>query len=516
MLSEKFKRKNISSQNDNDYQFEYNFCNNENSYEQYLRKKYKLPDEYKILIKQGYVLKDRPNIETSKLSQRGKWLDAQFRLNKIIYDEIENEILKIYGIIDNASEEIEILEIQNSSYEMNGLFLQTEVESVAEKMFNELSNFVHKITQKSYKKVYENLIQIWDDVIYNSQKTFLEDENLAEKELYDIINSWLKNFKKWIFDSINSAFDDLLLETKSYVQKGFFSDTFENIKNTFSKVKEKIDTMIRNAVSHAQTTAQKIAFKVQRVESYEVILSGHPNTCDKCREMANGKPRNIAELSIGETAPPFHPNCGCTIIPYAREEKDGSLWEQVVIAANVAFEILAQIGPLEKLPLPVYRQIKSAIWAAGNFYLDWKGYDIAKELFTWGMYGEGKELPSKVKDMMIEELKNSDILKEKIREYTQNGEDFNSGKTSVHFTPKEPNLHYSVQNAYLWLEGKKLDENGKWEIKVKLEDEYDFTTFRNSLEFTDLANNLGEAMQRNGMMTEFTTKVEFEHIFEGL
>lgn len=32
----------------------------------------------------------------------------------------------------------------------------------------------------------------------------------------------------------------------------------------------------------------------------------------------------------------------------------------------------------------------------------------------------------------------------------------------------------------------------------------------------DLTNNLGEAMQRNGMMTEFTTEVEFTHIFEGL
>lgn len=72
-----------------------------------------------------------------------------------------------------------------------------------------------------------------------------------------------------------------------------------------------------------------------------------------------------------------------------------------------------------------------------------------------------------------------------------------------------------AQKVDLWLEGNKL-ENGKWEVKVKLEDKYDFTEFRNSLVFTDLANNLGEAMQRNGMMTEFTTEVEFTHIFEGL
>lgn len=65
------------------------------------------------------------------------------------------------------------------------------------------------------------------------------------------------------------------------------------------------------------------------------------------------------------------------------------------------------------------------------------------------------------------------------------------------------------------LKVKKLGEPGKWQIYVKLKDQYDFTQFRNSLA-TDLANNLGEAMQRNGMMTEFTTEVEFTHIFEGL
>ena len=62
------------------------------------------------------------------------------------------------------------------------------------------------------------------------------------------------------------------------------------------------------------------------MESYEVILSGSPNTCEKCHEMA-GKHFNIADLEIGETAPPFHPNCGCTMIPYVAAEKDGSLRE---------------------------------------------------------------------------------------------------------------------------------------------------------------------------------------------
>lgn len=410
---------------------------------------------------------------------------------------------------------MEILKIQNSSYSMNKNLLEIEIESIAETLTSEVSQSIRKITQKTYDKTYETLTEEWPDILGTEHKS--PDNNLIENELYNTIDLWLNSFKTWLFENINLAFYDSYLEEKSFLQKNILDDFFNGIKETFEKAKNKVESITRNAILDAQTTAQKIAFKVQRIESYEIILSENQNTCEKCREMAAKSKNhsfNLADLKIGKTAPPFHPNCGCTMIPRAHAEKDGSTWEQIVIAFNVAFELLAQIGPTEKLIPPFYNFVKSAIWTAGTFFLQMKKWLIAKELFNWGMYGNGKELPEKVKNMLIEEMKHSNILREKIKEYTKNGVDFNSGETSIEFKPHEANLHYSVQNAYLWLEGKKLEENGNWEIKVKLRDKYDFTQFRNSLAFTDLANNLGEAMQRNGMMTEFVTEVEFTHIFE--
>lgn len=491
--------------------------NFKNSYEEYLKKKYNLPINCEILVKQGHIAKENETLQMTNLTQRGKLLQAQFRTYKLIYDEIKNEILKIYSAIDRANEDVEVLKIQNSSYSMNKNLLEIEIESIAETLISEVSQSIRKITQKTYDKTYETLTQEWPDILETEPKS--PDNNLIEGELYDTIDSWLNSFKTWLFENINFAFYDSYLEEKSFLQKNILDDFFNGIKETFEKAKNKVESITRNAILDAQTTAQKIAFKVQRIESYEIVLSENPNTCEKCREMAAKSKNhsfNLADLKIGETAPPFHPNCGCTMIPRAHAEKDGSTWEQIVIAFNVAFELLAQIGPTEKLIPPFYNFVKSAIWTAGTFFLQMKKWLIAKELFNWGMYGNGKELPEKVKNMLIEEMKHSNILREKIKEYTKNGVDFNSGETSIEFKPHEANLHYSVQNAYLWLEGKKLEENGNWEIKVKLRDKYDFTQFRNSLAFTDLANNLGEAMQRNGMMTEFVTEVEFTHIFEGV
>lgn len=491
--------------------------NFKNSYEQYLGKKYNLPDNCEILVKQGHIARENETLQIMNLTQRGKLLQAQFRTYKLIYDEIKDEILKTYSVIDRAKEDVEILKIQNNSYSINKDVLEIEIESIAESMVDELDKSIRKITQKTYEKTRETLSKEWPEILGTSPEA--QGDDLMESELYDKIDSWIKNFRIWLFENINFAFYDTYLEEKSFIQKNILDDFFDGIKETFEKVRGKIESITRNAILDARTAAQKIEFKKQRIESYEVVLSANPNSCEKCRKMAaksKDRPFNIADLKIGETAPPFHPNCGCTMIPRAHAEKDGSIREYIVIAFNVAFEFLAQLGPAEKLLLPFYNVVKDKIWETGDYYLGkLKKLPLAQEMFRLGMYGKGKGLSNKAKQLLIQRLKESNILKEEIRKYTKNGNDFNSGKTWVEFTYQETDLHYSVQKVDLWLEGRKL-EDGKWEIKVKLRDDYDFTEFRNSLAFTDLANNLGEAMQRNGMMTEFVTEVEFTHIFEGV
>ena len=79
-----------------------------------------------------------------------------------------------------------------------------------------------------------------------------------------------------------------------------------------SETKEKAEAATKHAAAVAATEGALVAFKANGAEKYKIVKSGNDNICEKCQAM-DGKEFSIDEAVIGETAPPFHPNCGCSI-----------------------------------------------------------------------------------------------------------------------------------------------------------------------------------------------------------
>lgn len=67
------------------------------------------------------------------------------------------------------------------------------------------------------------------------------------------------------------------------------------------------------------STAQKECFKDLSVEKYEILATLDSHTSDICQEM-DGKVFEMKDYEVGTTAPPFHPNCRSTTIPYFDDE----------------------------------------------------------------------------------------------------------------------------------------------------------------------------------------------------
>ena len=492
----------------------------ENGYESYLRKKYKLSDDCKLLIKQGYISKNNSNSESREVLTQ-----TESDIDKSIDREIQNTIEKIQKFISDAISNIEVLEIQNSSYKMDEHLIHEEIESEIESLFTKLSKSMQEFTKKSYQKIYILSAQAIDEDMESTGG--LSAMPNPEKELLNRVDSWMMNLKKQIFKNIDAIMDDLHIERKSYFQKGFFSDIFEGVINCFNSIGEKISTMAYNVVNWTKTVAKKTIMWIQGVEKYEIVFSGGDNACEICREMA-GKvfPRN--ELNISQTAPPFHPNCGCKIIPFVEKESETEIeqdehLESITLPKNIIPKWLYNVALpkvidavlIEKITKnnPLYEPIKTILLISGTTVLDFMKCPISKVMYVWGMIGNGKEMPSHIKDMLINKYKTSPTVKNEINnclEKSKNGT-INVPQTDIYFN-QERDLYYSMGSSNLSISGFQKPD-GKWDLKVKIGDLYDFEFWElNELkhsDFTVYVNDLGYAMQKAGMMVQYDTTVEF-------
>ena len=65
---------------------------------------------------------------------------------------------------------------------------------------------------------------------------------------------------------------------------------------------------------------QHECFTALGVEKYEVVGTFDADMCEFCGKM-DGKVFFEKDRKIGENAPPFHPGCRCTTVPYDKDMK---------------------------------------------------------------------------------------------------------------------------------------------------------------------------------------------------
>jgi SPP1 gp7 family putative phage head morphogenesis protein len=95
--------------------------------------------------------------------------------------------------------------------------------------------------------------------------------------------------------------------------------------NTISKQldvsKNVAGRMVMTEQAYFSSEAQKDCFKELDVDQYEIVATLDSVTSDLCRSM-DGRVFNMSEWEVGVTAPPFHPWCRTTTVPYFDDEFD--------------------------------------------------------------------------------------------------------------------------------------------------------------------------------------------------
>lgn len=129
-----------------------------------------------------------------------------------------------------------------------------------------------------------------------------------------------KNFSDRIWMNRDKLVNNLHTElTQSIIRGSDPKRAIENLAKTMEVSRAQAGRLIMTESAAISSAAQKECFKDLDVERYEILATLDSHTSDICREM-DGKVFDMKDYQVGETAPPFHPHCRSTTIPYFDDE----------------------------------------------------------------------------------------------------------------------------------------------------------------------------------------------------
>lgn len=80
------------------------------------------------------------------------------------------------------------------------------------------------------------------------------------------------------------------------------------------------ECLMRTETSYVQNQTAAKSYEDAGCTEYEILTASDRRTCRRCAAQ-NGRRYLFTEMQAGENAPPFHPNCRCTILPVVGEDK---------------------------------------------------------------------------------------------------------------------------------------------------------------------------------------------------
>lgn len=93
----------------------------------------------------------------------------------------------------------------------------------------------------------------------------------------------------------------------------------DSLSKTMEVSRSQAGRLIMTESAAISSAAQKDCLKELGVEKYEILATLDGQTSEICRDM-DGKVFDMKDYKVGVTAPPFHPNCRSTTVPYFDDE----------------------------------------------------------------------------------------------------------------------------------------------------------------------------------------------------
>ena len=224
---------------------------------------------------------------------------------------------------ENELNEQWMKELENASakYHISRLeALKLQTRQTIEALYNNEENVVSTMVERVYSDGYYHSI-------FEIQKGFgigWDIGAIDQNKLKTIISKpWAtdgKNFSDRIWQSKGQLINDLYNElTRSCILGKSPDQAIKNISKKFNTSKSQAGRLIMTEQAYFSSVAQKDVFKELDVDKYEIVATLDNRTSIICQDM-DGHVFDMKDYAPGVTAPPFHPNCRTTTVPYFNDE----------------------------------------------------------------------------------------------------------------------------------------------------------------------------------------------------
>lgn len=224
---------------------------------------------------------------------------------------------------ENAVDQRWMKELENASARHHISYLEAmklQTQQHAELLSTEFEGGMTEFLHKSYgDQYYHTAFEIAKGTGVGSNMAQIDSRTIDTL----IRKPWAqdgKNFSDRIWTNKDKLVNNLHTElTQSILRGADPKQAIGNLAKTMEVSKAQAGRLIMTESAAVSAAAQKECFKDLDVERYEILVTLDSHTSDICQEM-DGKVFEMKDYEVGTTAPPFHPNCRSTTIPYFDDE----------------------------------------------------------------------------------------------------------------------------------------------------------------------------------------------------
>lgn len=194
--------------------------------------------------------------------------------------------------------------------------LRIETQQTIEKLFGGQVDEVDKLLKKNYLHNYYH-------TVYEIQKGFNIGWDIAavdDRTLERLISKpWAtdgKNFSERIWSNKTSLINEVQTQlTRTFMLGKAPDDAIKAIAKKMKSSMGQAGRLVMTESAYFSSQSQKDAFNALDVEKFEIVATLDSSTSEICREL-DGKVFDMRNFEPGVTAPPFHPWCRTTTVPY--------------------------------------------------------------------------------------------------------------------------------------------------------------------------------------------------------